>query len=64
MVPLNISFRRSLIGDNLQSLDNLVAKMANNVRLNEREDCLDGDLTKIVYGSYMLLVVSVVCDVV
>jgi hypothetical protein len=38
MVPLNISFKRSLIGDNLQSLHNLVAQIANNVRLNEKED--------------------------
>jgi hypothetical protein len=36
-VPLNISFRRSLTGDNLQSWYNLVAKISH-VRLNERED--------------------------
>jgi hypothetical protein len=37
MVPLNISFRRSLRGDTLQSWYELVAKVAD-VRLNDRED--------------------------
>ncbi|MFB5604543.1 MAG: hypothetical protein ACE5RK_09090, partial [Candidatus Nitrosomaritimum aestuariumsis] len=36
-VPLNISFRRSLTGDNLQSWYDLVSKIAHE-RLNERED--------------------------
>jgi hypothetical protein len=36
-VPLNISFRRYLRGDTLQTWYELVAKVAN-VRLNDRED--------------------------
>jgi hypothetical protein len=36
-VPLNISFRRSLRGDTLQSWYELIAKVAD-VRLNDRED--------------------------
>ena len=36
-MPLNISFRRGLVGNNLVSWYNLVARIAQ-VRLNERED--------------------------
>jgi hypothetical protein len=37
MVPLNISFRRSLLGNTLQSWHEPVATIAN-VRLNDRDD--------------------------
>jgi hypothetical protein len=36
-VPLNISFRRSLLGDNLVHKHNLVSTIAH-VRFNERDD--------------------------
>jgi hypothetical protein len=37
VVPLNISFRRSLLVDNLAQWFNLVAKISH-IRLNDRED--------------------------
>jgi hypothetical protein len=37
MIPLNISFRRSLLGDNLASWHNLVARISH-VTLNTRSD--------------------------
>jgi hypothetical protein len=41
-VPLNISFRRSLLENTLQSWHKLVATIAN-VRLNDREDIFRRD---------------------
>ena len=35
--PLNVAFRRSLVGNNLQACHNLVAKIAN-VQLTDQRD--------------------------
>jgi hypothetical protein len=58
-VPLNISFRRSLLGNTLQSWHKLVATIAN-VRLNDREDIFRWGLNqngmftvRIMYNTWM-----------
>ena len=60
-MPLNISFRRGLVGNNLVSWYNLVAKIAQ-VRLNEREDVFKWGLHQSGIFSVHLMYSALICD--
>jgi hypothetical protein len=49
IVPLNISFRRGLVGNNLNCLHNLVARVAN-TRLTNTKDKLIWGCTRMVFS--------------
>ena len=58
---LNISFRRGLVGNNLVSWYNLVARIAQ-VRLNEREDVFKWGLHQSGIFSVHSMYSALICD--